>query len=804
MGGYAEVALPLSVERTFIYTIPEALTHKIVPGCAVLVPFRNRKLTGWVVGLREEVELRSGVKEILELTSPQPLFSDTMLKFTKWVSGYYLCSWGEVLKAALPKGLEKKERRTVTLKSPITSETLNHTSPTGRKILRLLDQSGELSLAKLKKSLGGRGIGVALRSLEREDLVELKSTIEKPKTKAKMEYVFSLKGELSEEEIEAITKRSPKQADVLDYLLKHGMTARGELRKALGVSSRTLKSLQRRGLVQLSVKEVFRSPLEELVVEETEEVLLSGEQTKVFSKIERSLRKGVFESFLLHGITGSGKTEIYLRSIRETLSLGRRTILLVPEISLTPQILSTLVSRFGGAVGVLHSHLSPGERYDIWRKAKAGEYPIVVGARSAVFAPLENLGLIIVDEEHETSYKQDEPDPKYSARDVAIVRAKMEGAVCLLGSATPSLESFYNTQKGKSILTRLPRRVKGRRLPQVTVVDMKGSGSQVFSPPLLEKIEDRLRKGEQTILFLNRRGFSNFLFCQDCGFVFKCGNCSVSLTHHREEGVLLCHYCGARAALPNECPNCRGTRVTSRGIGTQRVERELKSLFPALRVVRMDVDTTSRKRSHQEIFYSFKRGETDLLLGTQMVAKGFDIPKVTLVGVISADTALNLPDFRSGERTFQLLTQVAGRTGRGELGGEVIIQTYSPDHYAIQFARNQDYLGFYQREIEERRSLGYPPFSRLGRIVFSSPDDEETRTEAERVISALKKSGGSRMETLGPAPAPLSKVKSNYRWQILLKGKEQPSIQRAIRRALGGPRSEKVRITVTIDPVDMM
>lgn len=804
MGGYAEVALPLSIDRTFTYAVPDELTGKVLLGCEVLVPFRDRKVSGFVVALSEKVEKKE-MKEISELVSPQPFFGEDLLALTKWISDYYLCSWGEALKAALPRGVEKREQRTARAKEGLNLKALAGLSPLERKILKLLAHSGQTSWFKIGKHAGEKRIGTVLRRLERRGLVEIENILREPKTKAKTEKLFFAKRAFSSTEVEAIRKKTPRQADVLAYLLKKEGGVRGsQLRRTLGVSNSTLRALKDRQLVEVSTKEVFRSPLEGLLIERNKEFSLTGEQAQVLKEVRGSLSRGAFKSFLLYGITGSGKTEIYIRSIREAISLGKRAIVLVPEISLTPQTVSILQSRFGGSVGVLHSRLSPGERFDMWRKAKAGDYDIVVGARSAIFAPLQNLGLIIVDEEHETSYKQDEPDPRYSGRDVALVRAKFEKAICILGSATPSLESFHNARRGKSTLVSLPSRVEGRGLPPVRVVDMKGSPNEIFSQILLERMEERLRKGEQTILFLNRRGFSNFLFCRDCGFVFKCQDCSVSLTHHTREGILLCHYCGFRMLPPDECPECGGRKVTSRGVGTERVEKELGAIFPQIRVARMDLDTTSRKGAHQRIFYSFRRGEADILLGTQMVAKGFDIPKVTLVGVISADTALNLPDFRAAERTFQLLTQVAGRTGRGELGGEVVIQTYSPDHYAIQLAKKQDYLGFYEKEIRERKELNYPPFSRLGRVVFSSPVEEETRREAHRFASELARRTIGRVQILGPAPAPISKVKGSYRWQILLKGKEGTSVQRVVRGALAVRGTAKVRTTVTVDPVDMM
>ena len=521
----------------------------------------------------------------------------------------------------------------------------------------------------------------------------------------------------------------------------------------------------------------------------------------------RGIHSKQFSPFLIYGVTGSGKTEIYLRAIEEVLKQGREAIVLVPEISLTPQLLSRFKDRFGENLCLLHSGLGRGERYDQWRRIWKGGVQIALGARSAIFAPFKNVGIIVVDEEHDPSYKQEEK-LKYHARDLAVVRAKQNGTTLLLGSATPSLESFYNAERGKFHLLNLPERIERKPLPRVEVVDMRGEGG-----PLSEKVKVALQKNignrEQSLLFLNRRGFANFILCPDCGLTFKCPNCSVTLTYHLRDRSLQCHYCDYQVPAPGDCPQCQGHRLRGMGIGTERLEQEIRLLFPEAQVSRMDRDTTSRRRSHQEILKGLESGKIDILVGTQMIVKGHDFPNVTFVGVVSADTSLHFPDFRSSERTFQLLTQVAGRAGRGRAFGEVVIQTYNPDHYSILKAKIHDFVGFYQEEIQFRKALDYPPFSRLINLRIIGNSERKTRAASEemgRIGKFLLKGGlGKGIEILGPSAAPFAKMRGKFRWQMLVKGKS-PELLHQFARELSSRLEDEIKgqgvnLDIDVDPV---
>ena len=520
-----------------------------------------------------------------------------------------------------------------------------------------------------------------------------------------------------------LSKRNTKQIMVIDYFISNPKPIeRQKILSLLGISSSVIKSLVDKGILYESMQEVYRDPYQDRIFEHTEPLQLTEEQSVAIKPILQTIEEKRHDVFLLYGITGSGKTEVYMQSIQKVLEEGREGIVLVPEISLTPQMVNRFKGRFGDEVAVLHSGLSIGEKYDEWRKIQRKEVRVAVGARSAIFAPFENLGIIIIDEEHETSYKQ-EDNPRYHARDVAIERARTHNCPVILGSATPSLETFARAKKGVYQLLTLSKRMNDQSLPTVDIVDMREElregNRTMFSRVLYDKLQDRLMKKEQTVLFLNKRGHSSFVMCRDCGYVIQCPNCDISLTYHRYQQQMKCHYCGYEAVVPTICPECTSEHIRYFGTGTQKVEEELGKIFPEARVIRMDVDTTSRKGSHEKLLTAFEEGKADILLGTQMIAKGLDFPNITLVGVLSADTMLHLPDFRSSEKTFQLLTQVSGRAGRHELAGEVVIQTYSPEHYSIELASQQDFDQFYQKEMMIRKIHQYPPFYYLALITVS-------------------------------------------------------------------------------------
>jgi len=772
-------------------------------------------------------------KEIIDLLDPHPLFSREMLELTRWVSEYYFCSWGESLKAVLPAEMQVKSElwveRSADLPTDLSRDKASLSSRQ-KEILELLSDQ-KRKLFWLKRKLGGKGLYADLYDLEKKGWLRMFSQLGKPRVGIKYEKIIRLKNfkntpseiEIFRLAISALKRKAPKQAKCLELLIENdGQISLEKLNLSIKENTPALNALKKRGLIEFEMVEKIRESDWGLDLPETTKILPNEEQKEILGKIKAALESNSHATFLLHGITGSGKTQVYIEAIREAINLGKRALVLVPEISLTPQIISRFKANFGDWVGCLHSRLSAGERFDSWRKAKEGKFPIMVGARSAVFSPSENLGLIVVDEEHDSSYKQDDPAPRYNARDVAVMRGKFNKAVVILGSATPSLESYFNAQNGKYILCELEQRVEKRALPQVKIVDLreerkKGKG-EILSTNLSSLLKEKIEKKQQALLFLNRRGFSTFIKCGECGHIMRCPRCDITLTFHRTDSSMRCHYCGFTHQAPDLCPNCQGFKFIYRGVGTQKMEEELKRNFPKTSVERMDLDTTSRKGSHLRILSDFGRKKFYVLLGTQMITKGLDFPEVTLVGVVSADFSMDLPNFRAKERTFQLLTQVAGRAGRGDLGGEVIIQTYYPDEWAIKLAAKHDFSTFYQSEIEQRKELGYPPFGHLILILFSGENQNRVIGQSEKFCSLLKrmlrKEGLKETEILGPAPAPLSKIKNQYRWQIIIKTKITQKVVDLMGKILQegkdfSTRSFRTkkgscRISVNVDPVDML
>jgi primosomal protein N' (replication factor Y) len=640
-----------------------------------------------------------------------------------------------------------------------------------------------------------------LFSWKRRGLLDIEAGIEGKEVKAKFEKIVQYQGDKLSQPI------SRKQAEILKWIKEKEEVSYSELSKRFKSPSKPIQSLEAKELISFSRREVCRNLSVRAELKPYPKPEPTSDQDAMLSEILKGIHSKRFSPFLIHGVTGSGKTEIYLRAIEEVLVQGQEAIVLVPEISLTPQLLSRFKDRFGENLALLHSGLGRGERYDQWRRIWKGEVKIALGARSAIFAPFKNVGIIIVDEEHDPSYKQEEK-LKYHARDVAVVRAKQAEATLLLGSATPSLESFYNAEKGKFKLLNLPERIEGKPLPKVEVVDVRKEGgllSEKLKAALKKNIEDK----KQSLLFLNRRGFANFILCPDCGHTFKCPNCSVTLTYHLQDRSLQCHYCDYRIKAPGDCPKCEGHRLQGMGIGTERLEQEIVSSFPETRVGRMDRDTTSRRRSHLQILKRLESGSIDILIGTQMIVKGHDFPNVTFVGVVSADTSLHFPDFRSSERTFQLLTQVAGRAGRGEVFGEVVIQTFNPDHYSILRAKDHDYVGFYREEIQFRKALEYPPFSRFINFRLVGNSEKRTKAVAEEMgrigQTLLKRGYGKGIEILGPSVAPFAKMRGKFRWQMLAKGKS-PTVLHQFAKELGSrmevPLEGKgVHLDIDVDPV---
>ena len=702
--GFVRVALPVPVRRSFTYRVAGAAPP---PGTRVKVPFRNRTLTGWVLGPGSSVP---AVRDVLAVLRSGPRVSDELLGLAHWIAEYYVAPVGIVLKTMLP--------------------TTRRAGPRRRLVARVVQEIGTLS------------------------------------------------------EIDHVFGRARRQRQAFERLLAAGGTKTLVALQENGFSRTVVRGLEQKGLVAVAEEVVLRDPFRGESAPDGPALTPTPAQRRVLKKLTERLETGG-GTFLLHGVTSSGKTLVYIELIRQVLGRGRGALMLVPEIALTPQTVSRFRAAFGDLVAVLHSGLSDGERFDAWTELESGRKRIAIGARSAVFAPLPAVGAIVVDEEHDGSYKQSET-PRYSGRDVAVVRARQAGAVCVLGSATPSLESWANATSGKYALLKLPDRVGGGALPDVHVVDLRSRAAagadgtdkagpptppeHVISPRLLRLLRQRFERNEQTILLLNRRGYATFALCRSCGDVLDCRNCSVSMTLHRGRQRVICHHCGHSESPPKRCARCGSTDLSYRGLGTEQVERIVLESLPGVRVARMDVDTTGGKWAHREILDRVRTGDVDILLGTQMIAKGLDFPRVTLVGVINADIGLHLPDFRSCERTFQLLSQVAGRAGRGHLPGEVVIQTYVPDHYVVRAAVAHDYHGFVERELAARTDPRYPPGVRMARILLSSPAQADALAAAEALQAWLAARTHDGPEVLGPAPAPIEKLHGRYRWHVLLRG----------------------------------
>ena len=816
---YARVVFPLPQDLAFSYAIPVRLQSITQRGSRVIAPLGEGTREGVIVDLMEEPDLPDDsirIKNLTDCLDDSPTFSDELLTLTKWMSEYYLSSWGEALRCAAPAVVRTRQNRVV--HSLATDEQIADMRRSRQtEILSILREEDGLSLHQIARRIG---VGVSrlrptLAALQEKGLVTLKSKVQ---SKARPQTISVVSTAKSVSEIEAQilqleANRAPKQAEMLRILLDcDGETLTAiDLTKRANTSLSGVQSLVRKGVIRIESVPIVRNPLSLDPVPSTQPLALNTDQATALQAVQAAIDADRRKLFLLHGVTGSGKTEVYMQAMASVLDRGKRVVVLVPEISLTPQTVSRFVGRFGARVAVLHSNLSDGERYDQWQQIKGGAADIVVGARSAIFAPFPNLGLIVIDEEHETSYKQDSAQPFYHAREVAVKRSELVGCPLILGSATPSLESFYRTEQKGYTLLKLPARVSNIEMPPVEIVDMreelKRGNRTIFSTSLRTAIEERLSKGEQIILFLNRRGFATHVFCRACGYVERCNHCSISLTFHFHTKRLGCHHCGYERATPQVCPECGSMYIRYFGIGTEQVEKETRKAFPEAKVKRMDADSTGRKDAHQEILDVFKAGETDILVGTQMIAKGLDFPNVTLVGVISADTALNLPDFRAGERAFNLLTQVAGRSGRSEAGGNVIVQTYMPEHYSIQAAQGHDYLRFYREEIGDRKALLYPPLSHAATILLRGEVEDEVIQTANHLLDQLevfKKDRFPLVEIRGPVPAPLAKIRNKFRWHFLLRSEDVRELRELIQCAVSETSSAGIDLIVDIDPISVL
>ncbi len=809
---YAEVALPLPVDHLFTYEVPESLRDRVQVGMRAVLPVGKRIETGYVVGLSDDTD-RDDVRRLFDLPDEGPVFDASMLELCRWVADYYCCSLGEALQCALPAGLKMRSRMRYTLLHDRLGP--GRYTERQRKVIAELYRRGTLTEGQLARAVGGTALSNTLQSLVRRGIVEGKPVLGEAGVSMRTETWVrlvedSVPGTAALIEMQ---RKAPKQAAVYMDLL-HGKPERrcASLYEKHKVNSQIVAALEQKGLLQRFEREMLRAPASTPDPGAAVKPVLNEHQQAAYDEITNAVENNEFKTFLIPGITGSGKTEVYLQVIEFVLEQGRDAIVLVPEISLTPQTVGRFCARFGERIAVLHSGLGKGERYDEWRRARRGDVRIVVGARSAIFAPLANLGVIVVDEEHDTSYKQGE-SPRYHARDVAIMRAKLMNAVCVLGSATPSAESYYNSRRGKFIRLDLPERAAAESLPEVEVVDMRtepktDDDKAILSKKLEEEVNKRVGVGEQVILLLNRRGFAPFVLCPKCGWVAECADCNVSMTYHSRDASLRCHYCDARRPKPAACEHCGFKSPVYLGTGTQKVEELLLRSFDHCRIERMDADTTAGKGGHAKILGRFAEGDIDILIGTQMVAKGHDYPGVTLVGVINADAGLNIPDFRAAENTCQLLTQVAGRAGRGKRPGKVIVQTYRPNHYVLEAVKKHDYAAFFERELAERKAAGFPPLRRMGNFSVECEDQRLARQSVELLhkivreqIDILEFRG---VETLGPAPAVIARVKKKYRWNLAILSKSATRVNtltRSARNKFNETRpTGRVQLKIDLDP----
>ena len=803
---YVRVALPLPLDQTFTYVVDGP---PLPSGTRVLVPFQRQERIGFVVGQGGEEGIKR-IRTVLSVMDTEPSVSESQLRLARWMADYYITSLGIALKTMLPSVLTAASRDVVTLLDGPRGKL----SPRETLLVQALTPGSSQSLRTLKRALRMGSIWPEIRTLVATGLVSVETLPPRPPPVKTARVVRIARWIDDIEELNALVGRARRQADAYQALAGSGGTVElAHLTGQAGFSRGVIRGLAEKGLALVEDREVERDPFAGIPTDEDRAHTPTDRQADVIRTLTSAFDAGPGEPFLVHGVTGSGKTLVYIELLEHVLARGRGAIVLVPEISLTPQTVARFRARFGDQVAVLHSALSDGERFDAWRQLESGRRRIAVGARSALFAPVSDLGVIVVDEEHDGSYKQSE-SPRYQARDMAVVRSAAEGALCVLGSATPALESWHNVERGKFRLASLLDRVGGGTLPPVRLIDLRearkkskekdGARSEaglVLTAPLVEAMQDRLRRGEQTILLLNRRGYSSFVQCRECGDVEICPACSISLTYHRGKSRLVCHHCSHEQPAPKRCPRCGSTDLSFRGLGTEQVERVVAETLPTARLARMDVDTTSGKWSHHEILGRVERHEVDILLGTQMIAKGLDFPGVTLVGVVNADVGIHLPDFRATERTFQLLSQVAGRAGRGELGGEVLIQTALPEHYAIQAALAHDYAAFATRELDERRHPVYPPMVRLVNVVVSSPVPEDAAGNAEAAARWLRTHvvSGTPVDLIGPAPSPIERLHGRWRWHFLLRSPSVKALGVVAKRLQADFRTRGADVRVAID-----
>ncbi|MCS7254269.1 MAG: primosomal protein N' [Armatimonadota bacterium] len=816
MARYAQVSVDtqaVAIDKPLIYAIPDELKGKVFIGTPVLVPVKSNWVTGYVVGLSDEADLPlEAIKPVAKVLWNQPLFDEGLLKLARWISQYYHCALFDAVRLIVPPGWQQSVEERVWVEDLDSAERLMRESKRSSRraelLKRLIDAGEPVKLSELRGEFGP-SIRQALKQLCKMGVVKV-SCAERTRMPS---MVKRQAAKITEKGLSALnateTRLTEKHCSLLKRLREAPMPVTVSQLEDEGFTRHTIEALAVRGFVE--IVEVVVPRVGELGPEgfeiSPEGMILTDEQKAAIDEISACVDSGKFNVIVLHGVTASGKTEVYLRAIQRVIEFDGQALLLVPEIALTAQAAAIFRYRLGERVAILHSALSTGARFEEWMRILNDEVDVVIGPRSAIFAPLKRLRLIIVDEEQDESYKQDMM-PKYNARDVALVRAKWHNAVVVLGSATPSVETYYRALTGKYKLVQLRKRVEDRPLPVVHIIDMRKASlkrSRWLSDILIDAIEKRLRDGEQVILFLNRRGYAPFVICTDCGFVETCPNCAVSLTLHRYNNILLCHHCNYSVSAPARCRTCGSETVAMTGAGTERIESEVMALFADAKVLRMDRDTTQRRGAHSAILSAFRKGEANILVGTQMVTKGLDFPNVTLVGVLNADVGLNFPDYRASERVFQLLSQVSGRAGRGERPGEVYIQTYNPQHYAIVASAKHSYESFFKRELIQRREPPYPPFTHLIDVVGSDENEgkayEATKAAMDAVRAAIIDKGG-KVTLLGPAPCLVSKLRGEYRFHFLMRSQSRADLMRVMSAALERMGSElKSKLSIDVDPM---
>ncbi|MYL28276.1 primosomal protein N' [Halobacillus halophilus] len=790
-----------NTNRPFDYEIPEKFEGIVQPGVRVIVPFGPRKILGYVISLSETSSF-SSVKKITDVLDVIPTLTEELLHLGKWLSNYTLSYYISCLQVMLPQVMKAKYRKELW---KLTDEPLQSA------LDAVFDGRGVMDFEEFEQS----GVSYhVLRKHMNEGEVDVHYEVKSRETKKLKPMVAPALSPIEmEEKLEDLSPQARKQRAIVEYFLQQPDPLEKKLLlDKLQTTPAALKPLVEQNVIKEYKQEVFRDPYGGREFKRTTPFALTEEQETAIQPILSRIENQQHDVFLLHGVTGSGKTEVYMQSIQQVLDNGEEAIMLVPEIALTPQMVERFKGRFGSKVAVLHSALSAGEKYDEWRKIQRREVQVVVGARSAIFAPFTNIGLIIIDEEHETSYKQ-EDRTRYHARDVAVQRAKTHNCPVVLGSATPSLETYARAVKGNYQLLTLSKRMNEAVMPEVELVDMREelhSGNRsMFSIPLKEKIEERLARKEQIVLFLNRRGYSTFVMCRDCGHVSECPHCDIALTFHKRQNRLKCHYCSHEEPMPEKCPECESKTIRYFGTGTQKVEEALQELIPEARIIRMDVDTTRKKGAHERLLTQFGEGKADILLGTQMIAKGLDFGNVTLVGVLAADAMLNLPDFRASEKTFQLLTQVSGRAGRHEKSGEVVVQTYTPEHYSIELASTYDYEQFFQEEMKLRKAFRYPPYYYLTLFTISHPNQLKAEEATRKITMFMQQKLSQQAYVLGPTPSALARINNRYRYQCMVKYKKEPEQRKFVERILHYYEDEMkqengLQITVDFQPYQLM